>query len=96
MCVSDLLCHNTLTSHLILVETSHLSYSLKLLCHTPSANLPSLFVYFDVEETQGKVTAVRRLVMKSKLDIDWPTMKWSIDSFVQLVCAFEDAEKMAG
>ena len=40
--------------------------------------------------------AIMDLIMKSKLDIDWAAMKWSIDSFVELVGAFEDAEKIAG
>ena len=53
-------------------------------------------MYFDAEETQGKVMAIMELVMKSKLDVDWAAMKWSIDSFVESVCAFEDAEKFAG
>ena len=53
-------------------------------------------MYFDVEETQGKVMAVMKIVMKSKLDLDWAATKRSIDSFVESVCVFEDAEKMAG
>ena len=40
--------------------------------------------------------AIMELVMKSKLDIDWAAMKWSIDSSVESICAFEDAEKNAG
>ena len=39
---------------------------------------------------------VSDLIMKSKLDIDWAAMKWSIDSFVESVGAFQDAEKVAG
>ena len=61
-----------------------------------STNLPSPFMYFDVEETQEKVVVVMELVMKSKLNIDWAAVKRSIDSFVESVCAFEDAEKIAG
>ena len=53
-------------------------------------------MYFDAEETQGKVMAIMDLIMKSKLDIDWAAMKWSIDSFVESVGAFQDAEKVAG
>ena len=53
-------------------------------------------MYFDAEETQGKVMAIMDLVMKSKLDINWAAMKWSIDSFVESVGAFQDAEKIAG
>ena len=53
-------------------------------------------MYFDAEETQGKVMAIMDLIMKSKLDIDWAAMKWCNDSFVESVGVFEDAEKIAG
>ena len=37
--------------------------------------------------------AIMQLKMKLKLDGDWEAMKWSIDSFAESVCAFDDAEK---